>query len=271
MANTDWPVNLVAIAWLAQGGNAAAHPEYASATVNRYVECDLVAPDRLRIAYTELVGPLPAALARKAADTNGDGTLDANETRALGETLHAAVAAGLELTIDGARVTPAFDPPQLDLGNGAVGPAPFSIALVATVPLQGAGPHEVRIDDRTPVDHRRQPAGADSAYPPLGETELRLEESPATTLLTAHRGATGDERETSFLFRGSRFSALEDRSVTFRFGARAPKAPVAAAAPTALSPWRARLVSLAIFAGLALLLVLGAARRMSRAAKKVKR
>ncbi|HEX4462987.1 MAG TPA: EF-hand domain-containing protein [Polyangia bacterium] len=254
MANTDWQVNLVALVVCAAASPAAAHPEYASATVNRYLEVDLVAPDRLRLAYTELVGPQPALIARKAADTNGDGTIDASETRALGETLRAAVAAGLELTIDGARVTPAFDAPQVDIGNAAVGPNPFSIAFTAMLPLQGVGPHEVRVDDRTPETQ-------------LGETELRLEESPATTLLAGHRGATGDERETRFLFRGNRYSALEDRSVTFRFGARAPKAPVAAP-PTTASPWRARLVSLAIFLGLTLLLIVSAARRMGRAAKK---
>ena len=258
MANSDWQVNLVAIAVFASAGHAAAHPEYASATVNRYLEVDLVAPDRMRLAYTELVGPQPALRARKAADANGDGKLDAAETRALGETLRAAVAGGLELTIDGARVTPVFDAPQVGLAGDAVAPSPFSIDLVATLPLQGVGPHEVRIDDRT-------------AEAQLGETELRLEESPATTLIAAHRGPTGDERETHFLFRGNRFSALEDRSVTFRFGAGTHKATAATATATTVSPWRTRLVSLAIFLGLVVLLMLGAARRLGRAAKKPKR
>ena len=50
MANTDWPVNLIAVAVIASAGPVAAHPEYASATVNRYLEVDLVAPDRMRLA-----------------------------------------------------------------------------------------------------------------------------------------------------------------------------------------------------------------------------
>ncbi len=271
MANTDWPVNLVAVALLSSAGSALAHPEYAPATVNRYLEVDLVAPDRMRLAYTELVGPQPALLARQAADADGDGKLDANETRALGESLRAAVASGLELTIDGARVTPTFDAPQVGLAGDAVAPSPFSIDLVATLPLQGLGPHEVRLDDRTPVDHRRRAASAASAEPQLGETELRLEESPATTLIAAHRGPTGDERETRFLFRGNRFSALEDRSVTFRFGAGAHRSAAVTPTATAVSPWRARVVSFAIFGGLVVLLMVGAARRLGRAAKKQKR
>jgi hypothetical protein len=254
MANTDWPVNLVAIAIFGWAGSAAAHPEYAAATVNRYLEVDLVAPDRLRLAYTELVGPAPAAALRKAADANGDGKLDAAETRALGDRLRAAVTAGLELSLDGKPTAPPFDPPVVNLGEAVVGPIPFSIDLAATMPLAGAGPHEVRLDDRTPE-------------PLLGETELRLEESPTTALLTAHRGPTGNERETRFLFRGARFSALEDRSVTFRFGAGAhhqTAASSAQASATAVSPWRARLVSLAIFVGLMGLLLLVTIRRARR-------
>jgi hypothetical protein len=252
MANRDWPVNLVAIAVLAGSGSAAAHPEYAAATVNRYLEVDLVAPDRIRLAYTELVGPMPAAAARQAADANHDGKLDEAETRALGERLRAAVTAGLELSLDGERVTPAFEPPQVGLAGEAVGPSPFSIDLVASLPLRGAGPHEVRLDDRTPETQ-------------LGETELRLEESPATTLLAAHRGPTGNERETRFVFRGVRFSALEDRSVTFRFGAGTHQAaPQVAPTRHSPAPWRARLVSLAIFLGLVGLLLLVTVRRFRR-------
>ena len=64
MANTDWSVNLVAIAVFACAAAAEAHPEYAPATVNRYLKIDLVAPDRLRLAYTVLVGPAPAVAIR---------------------------------------------------------------------------------------------------------------------------------------------------------------------------------------------------------------
>jgi hypothetical protein len=99
-----------------------------------------------------------------------------------------------------------------------VAPSPFSVDLIANVALPGAPPHTVGFDDQTPE-------------PQLGETEIRVEESPATQLLASHRGPTGDERQTRFLFRGPKFSALEDRSITFRFGAGAHP-PIA----TALAP-----------------------------------
>src|SRR5213075_851313 len=96
--------------------------------------------------------------------------------------------------------------------------------------------------------------------PQLGETEVRLEESPATHLVRAHRGPTGDEKELRFLFRGPKFSALEDRSITFEFTAAAPSsaavAHTAAAAPPSTArrfgraPW---LVAAALVAGLAVL------------------
>src|SRR5262249_48332061 len=78
--------------------------------------------------------------------------------------------------------------------------------------LAGALPHEVRFDDGTPL-------------PALGETEVRIEESPATRLLVAHRGPEGSERETRFVFSGPKFSMLEDRSITCRFDAAPPLPP----------------------------------------------
>ena len=63
-------------------GVADAHPEFAPSTVNHYVKIDLVGPDQLRLAYTTMVGPAPAAAWRRAADGNANGLLDADETRA---------------------------------------------------------------------------------------------------------------------------------------------------------------------------------------------
>jgi hypothetical protein len=59
----------------------------------------------------------------------------------------------------------------------------------------------------------------------LGETEIRIEESPRTRLLEAHRGRGPGPRESKILFRGPKFSALEDRSVTVRFEAASSAAP----------------------------------------------
>jgi len=220
------PVNLTAAALcLFSVGRAAAHPEFAPATVNRYVKFDLVAPGELRLAYTVMVGAAPAATWRRAVDANADGRLDDAETRALGERVRAAATAGLSLAVDGKPVTPVFDAPLVGLAGAEVAPSPFSVDLVARISLAGVAPHTVRFDDNTPE-------------PQLGDTEIRIEESPATRLIASHRGATGDDKQAHFLFRGQKFSALEDRSITFSFaaGAHAPQA-ASASPPTAMRWW----------------------------------
>jgi hypothetical protein len=198
---------------------ARAHPEFAPSTVNRYVKFDLVAPDELRLAYTVMVGPGPAAVWRRAADANADGRISADEKRAIGERALAALRAGLSLRVDGNDLAPSFDAPEVGLAGDDVAPSPLSVDLVAHVKLAGAGPHTVRFDDATPE-------------PQLGETEVRVEESPTTRLVASHRGPTGDEKETRILFRGQKFSALEDRSITFVFKA-APSPSATASKPAA--------------------------------------
>jgi hypothetical protein len=203
--------------------SADAHPEYAPSTVNRYVKIDLVGPDELRIAHTTMVGPAPAAAWRRAADANASGLIDADETKAIGARVEQAVSAGLSLVVDGARVVPAFDAPQVGLAGNEVAPSPFSVDLIARVPLVHAATHTLRIDDATPE-------------PQLGETEVRIEESPATRIIAAHRGPEGNEKETRFLFRGPKFSALEDRSITIVFGPPATP-PAKPPPPPRRFPW----------------------------------
>jgi hypothetical protein len=214
-----------------------AHPEFAPQTTNRYIKFDLVATDSVRLAYTVMVGAVPAASARAQADANHDGRVDENEARALGDKLRRAVAAGVTLSIDGARVVPVFDTPAVGLAGDAVGPSPFSIDLVAHLPAPGPVPHTLSFDDAP-------------AEPLLGETEIRIEESPATRLITSHRGPSGNERESKFLFSGPKFSALEDRSISFTFAAPA-KAPPPVKAPGSAFPLRY------IVMGLIVLLLLG--------------
>jgi hypothetical protein len=232
-------------------GLAEAHPEFAPSTVNRYIKLDLVAPNELRLAYTVMVGAAPAAAWRRAADANANGMLDDAERTAIGERARAAVAAGFQLSVDGKPVTLAFEPPAVGLAGNEVAPSPLSVDLIARVTLPGAPPHVVRVDDATPE-------------PQLGETEIRVEESPATRIVRAHRGPTGDEKQTRFLFRGPKFSALEDRSVTVELTAAAPAAAGAtggvthgaAKAATSHRPSRATwLVAAALLAGLTALVV----------------
>jgi hypothetical protein len=202
---------------------ADAHPEFAPSTVNRYIKIDLVGPDELRLAYTTMVGPAPAAAWRRAADGNANGLLDASEQKTIGARVEQAALAGLTLVVDGKRVVPAFDAPQVGLAGNEVAPSPFSVDLIARVPLVHAASHTIAIDDTTPE-------------PQLGEIEVRVEESPATRLVAAHRGPEGTEKETLFLFKGQKFSALEDRSITILFGPPPPPATKPAPPPRRF-PW----------------------------------
>src|SRR4029077_4412172 len=133
----------------------------------------------------------------------------ADETRSIGKKVEQAVLVGFTLTVDGKRVVPVFDAPHVGLAGNEVGPSPFSVDLVARVPLTPGREHTLRIDDATPE-------------PQLGETEIRVEESPATRLIASHRGppdvdGTAAPKEPRFLFKGPKFSALEDRSITVVF------------------------------------------------------
>jgi hypothetical protein len=210
---------------------ASAHPEFSPTVTNRYVKFTLLSGRELRVAYTVMFGAAPAAAARRAADANHDGVLDDAETAALGARVAGDVGRGMALDVDGARAQPAFEQPVVGLAGAAVGPSPFSVDLIARVPVANAGGaaaaadagaggravHVVRFDDATEL-------------PELGETEVRIEESPGTTLTEAHRGAEGSEKQTQFLFRGPKFSAIEDRSITFKFADAAAVANGAGAA-----------------------------------------
>ncbi len=179
---------------------AGAHPEFNPITTNRYLKIDLLSASEMRLAYTVMYGDAPAAAARKEADADANGKLDAAETAAMGAKLQALVAGRLSLTIDGKPWVPAFEAPQVGLMGQEVSPSPFSIDVVARVPCPGAGPHEVRIDDQLELSA-------------LGETEIRIQESPSTRL---------EGRENKFLFRGPKRTSLEDRSITFRFAGTQP-------------------------------------------------
>jgi hypothetical protein len=195
------------------GNGASAHPEFNPVTTNRYLKLDLITADEVRLSYTLMVGAGPALGERKRADANADGTLDETEAQAMGARARHKVALGLKLRVDGKPVALRFETPSVGLAGREVGPSPFSIELAVRVVAQGARPHTLLVEDDTEVAE-------------LGETELRIEESPSTMLLEAHRGpaaAAGQpvEKQDRILFRGPKFSALEDRTMTIRFDARA--------------------------------------------------
>ncbi len=208
---------VVALA-LVLASSASAHPEFAPTRTNRYVKVSLVGGGALRIAYTVLIGEVPAAAQRRLADANGDGAVSADEARAWADRLAAEVRKGLSLDVDGAPATVTWDPPVVGgFENPAVGPIPFSVDLIGHARagrvegqarqsglLQGPPAHAVRYDDATPL-------------PEVGDTEVRLEEGPGTKLTAAYRARDDGKLQTRFAFTGPKFSVIEDRSIGFRF------------------------------------------------------
>ncbi len=205
-------LRLSAIAALLVSASAFAHPEFNPDAVNRYAKFDLVSGTSLRLAYTLMVGVAPALQLRTQFDRDHSGRLDDQEMQALLSFFRFRVEHGLVLELDGKPLAPAFEP--LSELERAAGAEPFSIDLIATLPCLGRV-HRVHFEDNV-------------EFAPVGESEIVVLESLATELQYSRRGGqrNGHDKQTRFLFRTPKFSALEDRSVEFGFAAMAP-APVA--------------------------------------------
>lgn len=188
---------------------AHAHPQFSPSSVNRYVKIDLIAADRVRLVYTQMVGPGPAAVERRAVDGDHDGVVSPAESRQLGERARAEASATLRLWLDGAPVPPDFAAPTVGLSGNAVSNEPFSIDLEQTL-APGAGRHRLRV--ALDVDGRS-----------TAESEIRIVDSPAMQVIAADRGeGAPQKKQLQFLFTGPVRTSLEDRSVTVDFESIGP-------------------------------------------------
>ncbi|MSP60513.1 MAG: hypothetical protein EXR72_09270 [Myxococcales bacterium] len=168
------------------------------------MKVSLVGGGAVRVAYTVMIGELPAAAARKIADMNGDGAVDDGEAGAWANALAQSVQSGLALDVDGKRLQARWEAPVIGgLENRQVAPIPFSVDLIARLET-GGGTHTVRLDDTT-------------AIPAVGDTEVRIEEGPGAKLLAAWHAREDGKIQTRFAWTGPRRSVVEDRSIGFRF------------------------------------------------------
>lgn len=239
-----WLGGLLVGVYVCAGGGvrrAAAHPQFAISTVNRYGKLVLMArpgdaaghgaPVQVRAFYTLMVGDAPARGLRERADRDGSGTLDAGEQAALGAELRAAIADGvrLERLPAGAAGTGTGEATPLPLvweltpgglGDARVGPYALSVEASAqvTLPPAASGPaQDLRYEDRV-------------ALAPVGEVELRIEEGPGVRALWAVQGAgdppaTEPPRPLVLQTYGPPRSSLSDRSIRVRIETLGPPSP----------------------------------------------
>ena len=204
--------SLALVCLVAVSHTAFAHPEWSPLRVNRYLKLSVVDGEPPAIVYTLLYGDGPALPVRKSVDADANGKIDAAEKAVLGTQTAAAIGAGLKLQIDG--VMEPLRPVHIDVGlaGDEVTTQPLSVDVrYEPARLATPGPHQLYLDDRVEV-------------PNEGDSEISVFPPDARALSAAYRGPTapaagGPAHETLFTFRGPRFSALEDRTVTIVLGA----------------------------------------------------
>jgi len=248
------PVLALALA-LGAAPAASAHVAPSVDDNNRYLKLTPLG-DRVRLAYVIFYGEVPGARLRQAIDTDRDGAISDAEGQAFGARIGAEVAAGLDVSIDGARQRIAWSVISAGMGSPRVAAGSFSLDLVASLCVPGGrGRHELRLLDRFRLSRP-------------GETELRIEDSPGVRI---ERAAIGDERDAAglFSFRGPG-GALADSGLQLAFtagdGALAPDDGACAGA----APGR-RGARMSALAGVAAAAVLGSAGAAALAVRRRRR
>ncbi|MFO0620225.1 MAG: hypothetical protein U0745_02425 [Polyangia bacterium] len=224
-----WSLALLLLLWVP---TVSAHPQFALSTINRYGRLVLM-PGKLLLDYSLMVGEVPASQLLTRADTSGDGQLSQPELDALYAELRRAVEKDLTIQIDGQPLTLHLRQTQQPPSRPVAPATSFAVELSAEATWPDPGEaHQLRYEDRADL-------------PPVGEVELRIEDSPETMLLETRSGnpttapdpkqAPTDNVPTLFRQFGPPRSLVSDRSVTVRFAQRPSPTPQ----PTL--PWRALL------------------------------
>lgn len=146
---------------------------------NRYLK---VTPfgDRVRIAYTVFFGEVPGAIERRTIDANRDGQISDAEGHAFGTKIADQVAAGLEVSVDGASLPIAWTTVDVGMGTPQVAAGSFSIDLVGYACLATPlGDHRLIVKDHFRLPHP-------------GETEVRVEDGPGIAIGKARVGPADD-------------------------------------------------------------------------------
>lgn len=163
---------------LLRGGVAQAHVAPSEDTNNRYLKLTPMA-DRVRLAYTILIGQSPGRIARQLLDADRDRMVSEAEADAWAQDLGAQVLAELSLSLDGEAVPLAWSEVVAGMDDRSVSAGAFSLDLIAWACLPAAGArHEVELIDGF-------------SLVPAGETEIKIADEPGVTVEVARIG-TGE-------------------------------------------------------------------------------
>jgi hypothetical protein len=158
---------------------AAAHVAPAQDANNRYLKLSPMA-DRVRVAYTILIGHQPARATRRALDRDGDQVVSPAEAEVWGAELAAQILAGLEVHIDGVAVPVAWSEIHVGMDDRRVAAGAFSLDLIAWLCTPGPGPrHQLDLVDPW-------------ALTPAGETEVRVADEPGIRIEVGRVGRHGE-------------------------------------------------------------------------------
>lgn len=155
---------------------------------NRYLKLTPLAGGA-RLAYTVFFGEIPGASERRLLDTNRDGRIDEAEANRFGQHLAGEVAENLQLEVAGRPQPIRWALVDVGLGNDAVTAGSFSVDMIAYVCVPGAPHHTLRLRDQFRI-------------PRPGETEVKVEDSPGTTVTRARIG-DADDPQHDYRFAGA--------------------------------------------------------------------
>jgi hypothetical protein len=166
-----WPALVI----LGVAAPASAHVAPSADTNNRYLNVTPMG-DRVRFAYTVLIGETPGIVARHALDKDGDQSVSEAEADAWGRDLGERIRTGLAVTIDGVAVPVTWSEVFVGMDDRSINGGAFSLDLIAWLCVPDAGSRRT-VDIVDPF-----------SLTPVGETEVRIADEPGVSVEVARVG-----------------------------------------------------------------------------------
>lgn len=170
--------------------------------VSQYIRFTVSSPSEVKLSYSILVGVRASVSLLQEADLDHSGKLDEMEQRALGQRFAREVAARLDLSLDGRRVTLRFDEVRTAFESDSVGVWPFSVHLTSSLATKRAGSHEVSLRGVVPFQPLAETLISASAVQPVRLLSAKNAKWTADGVEANYFGSDGTDRPMSFTFSG---------------------------------------------------------------------